>query len=227
MRDKMSNGNQNDEVWVPKTRLGRLVKEGEITSMEEAMESGLSIKETEIIDTLIPEVNDRENQEVLDVRMTTRMTDSGRRMRFRVTAVIGDKKEFVGIGKGKETEIGSAIRMAIKDAKKDLVHIKRGCGSWECKCGGTHSISHKVKGKSGSVEVTLIPAPKGVGLAIGETGRRVLELAGVKDIWTKTIGKTDTTINFAKATLNALYNLNKIVPYQGEVEQVEEAEPEV
>ncbi len=224
----MSNGNQNEnENWIPRTRLGRLVDEGEISSIGDAMETNLPLKETEIINTLLPEVNDRDNQEVLDVRMTTRMTDSGRRMRFRVTTVIGDGKEFVGIGKGKESEIGSAIRMAIKDAKKDLVHIKRGCGSWECKCGGSHSVSHKVKGKSGSVEVTLIPAPKGVGLAIGETGRKVLELAGVKDVWSKTLGKTDTTINFAKATVNALYNLNKIVPPQGEVEQVEEAEPEV
>ena len=87
--------------------------------------------------------------------------------------------------------------------------MRRGCGSWECSCGEPHSIPFKVEGKAGSVRVTLLPAPKGVGLVIGDSAKVVLRLAGIKDIWSKTKGETRTTVNFVKAVYEALKNTYK------------------
>jgi small subunit ribosomal protein S5 len=86
----------------------------------------------------------------------------------------------------------------------NVIGIKRGCGSWECGCGLGHTVPFEVKGKTGSVEVRLLPAPRGLGIASGGTAKKVLEIAGIKDVWTKVSGETRTTLNFAKATFNAL-----------------------
>jgi small subunit ribosomal protein S5 len=84
--------------------------------------------------------------------------------------------------------------------------VNRGCGSWECGCGQAHTVPYQVVGESGSVRVVLIPAPRGLGIAAGETSKKVMDMAGIKDVWTRTAGSTRTTINFAKATYNALIN---------------------
>lgn len=186
--------------WIPKTRLGRLVKNGEITSMDQALESGLPVKEPELVDKLLPDLLD----EVLDINMVQRMTDSGRRVKFRATVAVGNGNGFIGVGEGKDVQVGPAIKKAIDDAKLNIVKIKRGCGSWECGCGQEHTVPFVVTGRAGSVEVTLKPAPRGLGIAAGETAKKVLQLAGIKDVWTWTRGDTRTTINFAKATYDAL-----------------------
>ncbi len=188
------------EDWVPRTRLGKLVAEGKIKTMDEAIASGLPLKEPEIVDILLPELYD----EVLDISMVQRMTDSGRRTKFRVTAVVGNKDGYVGVGVGKAAQVAPAIQKAVNNAKLNIFKVQRGCGSWECGCGTEHSIPCKVTGSAGSVRVTLIPGPKGLGLVAGEVARKVLEFAGVKDVWTFTKGKTKTTINFARATYEAL-----------------------
>ena len=192
------------EEWTPKTRLGKLVKEGKITSMKEALDSRLPLKEAEIVDILLPEIED----EVLDVRMVQRMADSGRRPRFSVAAVVGNRDGFVGIGMAKGKEVGPTIRKAIDNAKLHIIEVKRGCGSWECGCGQPHSLPIKTEGRSGSTKVVLKPAPKGVGLATGNTAKIILGLAGVKDVWGFTRGHTKTTVNFAHAVYNALKNLS-------------------
>ncbi len=189
-----------EETWVPKTKLGKMVQEGQITSLEEVFASGLPLKEALIIDTLLPELVD----EVLDINMVQRMTDSGRRVKFRATVVVGNNDGYVGVGVGKDVQVGSAIKKAISDAKLNLIPVKRGCGSWECGCQQQHSVPFEVKGKAGSATVTLKPAPQGLGIAAGETAKKVLTLAGIKDVWTETSGKTRTTLNFAKATYEAL-----------------------
>jgi len=190
----------SEETWVPKTKLGKMVQEGEITSLDEVFASGLPLKEAMIIDTLLPELVD----EVLDINMVQRMTDSGRRVKFRATVVVGNDDGYVGVGCGKDVQVGSAIKKAICDAKLNLIPVKRGCGSWECGCQQPHSVPFEVKGKAGSATVTLKPAPQGLGIAAGETAKKVLTLAGIKDVWTETSGKTRTTLNFAKATYEAL-----------------------
>ncbi|MBU4492374.1 MAG: 30S ribosomal protein S5 [Euryarchaeota archaeon] len=186
--------------WVPQTRLGKLVKEGQVTTMGEALASGLPIREYQIVDALLPEIKD----EVLDINMVQRMTDSGRRVKFRATVIVGNGDGFIGIGEGKDVQVGVAIRKAIDTAKMNIISIKRGCGSWECGCGLGHTVPFEVKGKAGSVEVRLKPAPRGLGLASGGTAKKVLEIAGIKDVWAKVNGETRTTINFAKATFDAL-----------------------
>lgn len=185
--------------WEPRTRLGKLVAEEEITTMEDALNSGLPFKEPEITDQLLS-IED----EVLDINMVQRMTDSGRRVKFRCVCAIGNRDGYVGYAEGRDDQVGSAIQKAIEIAKLNMVHVSRGCGSWECGCGRPHTVALRTDGKAGSVEVELRPAPRGLGLAAGETARSVLELAGIEDIWTHTSGKTRTTVNFAKATFNAL-----------------------
>lgn len=186
--------------WVPKTRLGKLVSSGEITTMDQALESGLPIKEPGLVDKLLPDLVD----EVLDINMVQRMTDSGRRVKFRATVIIGNSNGFIGLAEGKDVQVGPAIKKAIDAAKLNIVKIKRGCGSWECGCGQEHTVPFEVSGRAGSVEVVLKPAPRGLGIASGETAKKVLELAGIKDVWTWSSGETRSTINFAKATYEAL-----------------------
>lgn len=195
-----------NEEWIPKTRLGKLVSEGQITSMDEAIDSGLPIRESNIVDILLPDLED----EVLDINMVQRMTDSGRRVKFRATVIVGNGNGYVGLGQAKDVQVGPAIRKAIDNAKLNLVRVKRGCGSWECACGLPHTVPSEVRGKAGSVIVELKPAPRGLGLAAGGTARKVLEKAGIKDVWTRTEGTTRTTLNFAKATFNALMNTSTV-----------------
>jgi len=190
----------NLESWEPITRLGTLVKKGEITTMHDALASRLPLREPEIVDTLLPDMGD----EVLDVNMVQRMTDSGRRVRFSITAVVGNGDGFVGLGTTKGKEVGPSIRKAIDNAKLNIIEIKRGCGSWECGCGTPHSLPFAVKGKNGSTCVVLKPAPKGITLAAGDVAKQIVRLAGIRDMWGSTKGQSRTTINYAKATFDAL-----------------------
>jgi len=192
--------------WVPLTGLGRLVKTGEMKSIDEILTSGKPIKEPEIVDAFLPDLVD----EVLDINMVQRMTDSGRRVKFRAVVVVGNRDGYIGFGQGKDTQVGDAIKKAIINAKINLIKVRRGCGSWECGCSIPHSIPMQVTGDAGSVRVTLRPAPQGIGLVTGDIGKKVLQLAGIKDVWAQTQGQTRTTINYAKATFNALKATNMI-----------------
>lgn len=186
--------------WVPKTTLGKMVLKGDVTTMAEALATHLPVREPEIVDILLPELED----EVLDVNMVQRMTDSGRRVNFAITVVVGNSDGFVGLGRARGTEVGPAIRRAIDDAKIRITQVKRGCGSWECGCYRAHSLPVKVVGRSGSVRVTLKPAPQGVGLAVGDIAKSVLRLAGIRDAWAFTQGHTKTTVNYALAAFDAM-----------------------
>lgn len=200
MMRKANKSRDEEEVWMPETRLGTLVNNGEIKSIEDALRSKYPLREYQIVDTLLPELS----EEVLDINLVQRMTDSGRRVKFRVCVIVGNKDGYLGIGLGKDALVRSGIEKAVRAAKIHLTFIERGCGSWECNCSEEHSIPYKVMGRSGSVEITLKPAPKGIGLAVGDIPKRVAEFAGVKDIWAKTRGQTRTTFNLAMATYNAL-----------------------
>jgi len=186
--------------WSPKTKLGMMVKSGQITNISDVLKSGLPLREPEIVDLLLPDLND----EVIDVNMVQRMTDSGRRVKFVITVAVGNSDGYIGFGQAKGKEVGSSIRKAIENAKLNIIEIRRGCGSWECGCGTPHTVPFSVTGKSGSVEVTLKPAPRGISLATGSVAKKILAIAGVKDCWAFTKGKTKTTVNYAKAVFNAL-----------------------
>ena len=192
--------------WTPRTKLGHLVLRGEITTLAEALHSGLALREAEIVDILLPELED----EVLDVNMVQRMTDSGRRVNFAITTVVGNSDGFVGVGRARGKEVGPSIRRAIDNAKVNIIEVKRGCGSWECGCYRAHSLPFQVVGKSGSVEITLKPAPQGVALAVGDIAKSILSLAGIRDAWGFTRGHTKTTVNFSLATFNALVETGRL-----------------
>lgn len=174
--------------------------------MSQALKTGLPLREPQIVDVLLPNLED----DVIDVNMVQRMTDSGRRVRFRVTSVVGNRDGFVGLGQARGKEVGPTIRAAIDAAKLNIVEVRRGCGSWECGCKRAHTVPMEVVGKAGSTKITLRPAPQGVGLATGAVPRQVLGLAGVQDVWTFARGQTKTTINFAKATYDALVETSRM-----------------
>lgn len=189
------------EEWKPRTRLGWLVKEGKIASLKEIFDMNMKIKEPEIVDALLG----RELQhEIIDINMVQKMTDAGRITRFRVVVVVGNQNGFVGLGVGKARQLRTAVDKAIIDAKLNIIPVRRGCGSFECGCSEPHSIPYQIRGKAGSVEVILKPAPKGTGLVAGDTAKVILRYAGIRDIWSWSRGKTSTTINFANAVFDAL-----------------------
>ncbi len=202
--------------WEPKTRLGRKVKRGEITTMEDALATRLPVKEPEIIDALFPELDD----DVLDVNMVQRMTDSGRRVRFTVTTVVGNNDGYVGVGTAKGKEVGPTIRKCMDNAKLNLVRIRRGCGSWECGCGNPHTVPFEVDGQAGSVNIKLKPAPSGIGLAVGDTAKSILERAGIEDVWGFSKGKTRTTVNYALSVFDALRETAKMRVRKDQAEEL-------
>jgi small subunit ribosomal protein S5 len=196
----------NNEEWEPKTNLGHMVKEGQITSIDEIFDRGLPIMELQIVDSLLPDLE----EEVMDVNLVQRMHKSGRKVNFRVIVAVGNKNGYVGLGQGKAKEVGPAIRKAVDDAKYNVIKVRRGCGDWGCVCGREHTVPFKVEGKMGSVQITLIPAPGGVGRVIGNVGKTILGLAGIDDVWSQTRGQTQTTINFAGAVFDALKKLSMV-----------------
>ena len=194
------------EAWIPRTQVGRLVKEGTITSIYDIFRDSLKIDDVRIVDLLVPNLTEN----VLDVGRVQRQTDAGRKTLFVATAGVGNKNGIVGVAQAKAAGVGTAIRNAIILAKLNIIPVKRGCGSWECTCSNPHSIPFQVEGKVGSVRVVLKPGPKGLGLVIGDAAKSVLELAGISDIWSKTFGDTRTTQNFSKAIFEALRSTYEI-----------------
>ena len=207
-RDDRGRGRRPAEKeWIPLTRLGEMVKTGKITSIDEIFKNNYVIKEKEILDVLLPNLK----EEVIDIKMVQKQTDAGENSRFKCTVVVGDGNGYIGIGSAKNKEVGPGIRRAITKAKLNIIPVKRGCGSWECNCGGHHSVPFKIEGKMGSVSIMLKPAPKGTGLACSETARLVLKLAGVEDTWTFTRGDTRSRANMAKAVFQALSNMYQVM----------------
>ncbi|UCE11307.1 MAG: 30S ribosomal protein S5 [Candidatus Thorarchaeota archaeon] len=196
--------------WVPKTHLGRLVKEGHLNSLEEILLGNHNIRESEIVDMLFPELR----QEVVDVTLVQRQSDSGQQKSFRITVVVGNGEGVIGIGMGKAAEFVPAIRAAEARAKMNISMFRRGCGSWECRCHDPHSIPFQVMGTSGSVTVTLKPAPKGTGLVTADVAKTVLRIAGLNDVWSITKGRSRSSSNFAKATVEALMETYRMLPPQ-------------
>ena len=197
----------NPEEWKPRTRVGQLVKDGKITSLKELFDRNLPITEPEIVDVLMPKLK----YEVVDIKIVQKQTDAGEISRYKVLVVMGNMDGYVSYGTGKAKQLRVAIAKAIRDAKMNLIPVRRGCGSWECTCGEPHSLPFKVVGKAGSVEVMLLPAPRGTGLVAGPALKTVLTYAGIRDAWSYTKGMTATAENFVKAGYMALYNTYRFV----------------
>ncbi len=188
--------------WKPITRIGKLVKDGRILSIDEIFAITKRIPEWQIVDWLVPDLRGY----VIDVNIVQRQTDSGKRSAFRVMVAIGNLDGYIGVGIAKHKEQRMAIIKALRRAKKNLAPVLRGCGSWECRCDQPHSIPFKTEGKCGSVKVIFYPGPRGLGLVAGDVAKQLLRLAGIHDVWSKTFGNTRTHINFAQAVYNALVN---------------------
>ncbi len=134
---------------------------------------------------------------VVEIKSVVKVTKGGRQRRFSATVVVGDKKGKVGLGIGKANEVPDAIKKAIQSATKNVVQIPLTDG---------RTISHETLGIAGAAKVVLRPASAGTGVIAGGAVRAVLELAGVKDILSKSLGSR-TKINMATATINALKSL--------------------
>ena len=199
---------QGQEVgWVPKTKLGKQVQQGEVVSMEEIFTQGLRIKQPEIVDTLLPGLQ----QQVLGIGFVQKQTDAGERSRFRAIVAVGNGDGYIGVGEGKARQVRTAIDKGTIQAKLNVIPVRRGCGSWECRCGRAHTVLFTVTGKCGSVRLEVLPGPRGLGLVAGEIPKQVLALAGVKDCWTRTYGSTSTLTSSALAAFDALTRTYAVV----------------
>ena len=189
-----------EEVWIPKTSIGKSVLSGEINSMEEILSKGLRIQEAGIVKKLLPDLK----TEVIDVGIIQKMTPNGQSTRFKALVAAGNENGWLGIGMGKSKQMRIAIEKANNAAYLSVSPVKLGCGSWECRCDQKHSVPFKVKGKGGSVTVEIIPAPRGLGLVAGPKIRNLLKMAGLKDAWTTAKGSTPTMNSTSKAVLECL-----------------------
>jgi small subunit ribosomal protein S5 len=201
------------DAWVPKTKIGKLVKEGKMKNIDEVIEK-YKILEPEIIDSLI-----NLKSELMNIgqskgkfgggkrriwRQTQRKTAEGNVPTFSCLIVVGDEAGHVGLGLGKSKETLPARQKALRKAKLNVMKVNRGCGSFDCSCNEMHSVPFKVEGKMGSSRIVLIPAPQGTGLVVGDECKKILRLAGIKDVYSQTFGQTRTTLNLTKACIEAL-----------------------
>ncbi|MEM2954599.1 MAG: 30S ribosomal protein S5 [Candidatus Nanoarchaeia archaeon] len=211
-----------------KTKLGSLVSSGQITSLKEIFAKGEKIKEPSIVDALVPNLitdfiligqsrGKFGGGKRKDIKQTQKKTAEGNKPHFLALAVVGNGDGYVGIGLGKAKESVLAREKAIKNAKINIIEVVRGCGSWECGCGMSHSLPFTVEGKCGSVRIKLMPAPKGTGLVCDKEVKKVLNAAGYKDVWAKSNGQTRHKINFIKAVFDALKKASETRIVEGKI----------
>ena len=145
---------------------------------------------------LIPTEEKQFEERVVTINRVTKVVKGGRRMRFAALVIVGDHKGNVGYGTGKANEVPEAIKKAVEDAKKNIIHDEM----------VKTTIPHQITGIAGAGQVFLKPAPAGTGIIAGGPVRNVIELAGIQDIFSKS-KDSSTPINIIRATFDALKNL--------------------
>jgi len=191
---------KEEKEWSPVTKLGRLVKDQKIGSIEDIYLHSLPIKEYQIIDQFFKpgELKD----EVMKIHPVQKMTSAGQTNRFVVYVLVGDTNGHIGLGAKCAKEVATAIRGGIISAKMNLIPVRR--GYWGNRIGLPHTMPMKVHGKCASVRVRLIPAPRGSGVVGSPTLKKMMAFAGVSDVFSASCGHTRTKGNFMKATFAAL-----------------------
>lgn len=240
--NKMARNNNNRETrkpetsdyepsWEPKTSLGKKVYEGNIRDIEEVISSGERILEAEIVDHLVPELE----KDLLLIgqskgkfgggqrrafRQTQKKTKEGNKPKFTTLAIVGNKNGFIGLGRGASKETVPAREKAFRQAKLNMIKIARGYAGADLVSGDPHTIPFSVKGKCGSCEMVLFPAPRGTGLVIEKECAKILQLAGIKDVYSKSFGKSKTRLNNLVACFEALKQLTKIKVKESDIEKL-------
>lgn len=207
-------------AWEPKTKLGIKVKSGEIKNIDDILRDKKEILEAEISDYLLSLKSD-----LISIgqskgkfgggkrrawRQTQRKTEEGNVPTFSAMAIVGDENGHVGFGYGKSMETLPARDKSLRKAKLNIIKVTRGCSGFDCDCSELHTVPFKVTGKAGSCRITLIPAPQGTGLVVANELKKVLKLAGIKDVYSKTFGKQRTSFNLIKACFDALEKTNSM-----------------
>lgn len=211
---------EEKKEWIPKTKLGEQVLKGEIKDINQILEKGEVMLEPEIVDMLLPGLKSEMvyiggspgkggGTRRTATKRTARMHKSGRRFNLSAMVAVGNEDGVLGLGFAKSKENRTAIEKAENQARLNVIRVRRGCGSWECGCGGMHSIPFKGEAKEGSVKVTLYPAPKGVGIVGCDAVKKIIKLSGIKDIWVNAKGNTGARSNLIKALFEAIKGLNR------------------
>jgi small subunit ribosomal protein S5 len=205
--------------WVPKTEIGKRVLKGEITDIEQIISTGKRILESQIVDKLVPEIE----SDLLLIgqskgkfgggqrrafKQTQKKTKEGNKPKFTTMAVVGNRNGIVGLAMGSSKETVPAREKAVRNAKLNLLRIPRGYAGPDLIQGAPHTVPFRVIGKCGSCEVILAPAPRGSGLVCQKECAKILRLAGIKDVYSKTYGNTTTRMNLMKACMDALLKLS-------------------
>ena len=198
---------QKEEDWVPLTNLGRLVKMGLVTKLEQIFYHSIPIKEYQIVDELVKKNNKTLKEECMKIKSVQKQTKAGQRTRFKAVVAVGDEDGHIGVGSKLAKEVQVAMKGAVIAAKLNIVPVRR--GYWGGKIGLPHTLATKITGKCGSVRLRLIPAPKGTGIIGAPPTKKLLGFAGVEDIFSQSTGSTDTMENFVRAIYDALYKSYK------------------
>jgi len=210
--------NDKEIQWIPCTKLGRLVQDGKIDSLDDIFHHSLKVREYQIIDHFYPDKRENPNvqvimqdldrsgkqlhETVMSIKPVQKQTSAGQRTRFKAYVLLGNCNGHVALGHKSAKEVATAIRGAIINAKLNMIPVRRGW--WGSTLGEAHTIATKLSAKCGSVRVRLIPAPRGTGIVGSPTTQKILFYAGIQDCFSASSGQTCTRGNFATAIFDAL-----------------------